>query len=258
MGKKRSATSTKAKKVVRQRAAQMGRAHALAPDPLLPEWRRFLQAFPDVPAAVAAASAGREVSIFSSEHAPFRRRVVMAADGPVIEDRIYPHQDLRNLVATAWLNHPSPTEETAEAVKSFLLSIVPSGTPADGLTVVQEQGTGPVPVFGYLLAVPAEGLTAWEEADERNSFGPLHEGMRYLSDERIDATDEMIEDLRSRGLPVRQCSQCQDLITNGHPMWPGVWVVLREETGPLCYSAGDDGTWDDLYTIAVHGPHQAG
>ncbi len=257
MAKKRSTTSTKAKKAVRQRAAQANRDHAVATAPMLPEWRRFLHAYPTVTAAVEAAAAGREVTLFSSEHAPFRRSVVMGADGPVVEDRIYPHMDLQNLIATAWMNDPAPGEEAAHAVEAFLLSIVPSGTPLDGLSIVREQGTGPVPVFGYRRAAPAGDLTTWDKADELNAFGPLYRGMQYFSNERIDATDEVVNDLRRRGLTVRLCSQCRDVITNGHPLWPGVWVALGEESGPLCHSAVDDDTWDDLYSIAVHGPHRA-
>ncbi|WBP91962.1 hypothetical protein [Kitasatospora cathayae] len=260
MGKKQD---TKAREqVVAQRSAQLRVVEAAAsytPEELevmLPEWRVFLTAFPTVQAAIEAVSAGRAVEVFSHERAAFRRQVLQGPDGVVVEDRLYPHQWIQCLIATAWLNHPAPGEETADAIKAFLWSIVPDGTDLGGMTVVKEEGTGPVPVFGYCRAVSAERLTAWEEADEHNAFGLLYKGMTYLSDDRVDVTDEMVEDLRAHGLPVRVCGQCEDFVTNRHPSWPGVWVALGEETGPLCHSAEDARNWDDLFTIAVHGPHR--
>ncbi|MFE7529417.1 hypothetical protein ACFU7Y_27400 [Kitasatospora sp. NPDC057542] len=255
MGKKRSTTNTKAKKVVRQRTARALR-DLPASDGMLPEWRRFLAAFPTVQAAAEAAAKGREVLLNSHEHADFRRRVLLAANGVIVEDTIYPHMHWQDLIATAWLNHPKPGDDTVEAVKAFLWSVLPEGSPADGLTVVQEQGVGPVPVFGYRMATAAEGLTDWDEVDERNDFGPLYLAMKYFSDDRIDPTPDQIDDFRRRGLPARACSQCGNLVTNGHPDWPGVWVVLGEEGGPVCPDADNDGHWDDVYTVTVHGPHR--
>ncbi|MFB7669649.1 hypothetical protein ACFC1R_38110 [Kitasatospora sp. NPDC056138] len=258
MGKKQD-TRTR-KQVVAQRSAQLQAVRTGYTEEelavMLPEWRDFLTAFPTVPAAVEAAVAGRTVELFSDEHAAFRQRVLQTPDGPVIEARLYPHQGIQDLIATSWLNHPAPGEETAGQVSGFLLSIVPDGTPLDGLTVIREEGTGLVPVFGYRRAVPAAGLTSWGEVDERTTFGLLYGGMDYINHDRIDVTDEMIEDLCSGGLPVRTCDQCSDFVTDRHPSWPGVWVALGEETGPLCHSAEDDDTWNDLFTIAVHGPHR--
>jgi DNA-binding HxlR family transcriptional regulator len=223
---------------------------------MMPEWREFLTEFPTVDAAVAAAATGRTVELFSDGNAVFRRRVVQAPGGPVVEDRLYPHQGIQDLVATAWLNHPEPGAEAARQVSAFLLSIVPAGTPVDGLTVAEEQGSGPVPVFSYRRTAAATGLTSWEDLDELNSFGPLHNGMDYIGGDQVELTDEIVEGLRRSGMPVRRCDQCGHFVTDRHPAWPGVWVVLEDEIGPVCSGGEDHGTRNDLFTVAVRGPHR--
>ncbi|MFF2630855.1 hypothetical protein ACFVUN_34470 [Kitasatospora griseola] len=252
--KKPSTTSASVHEIGSLRAAQ---APQQTPDleGMLPEWARFLTDFPTVPAAVKAAVQGHEVMIASSEHTEFRRRVLVTGDGPVIEDTIYPHIELQDVISTAWLNHPAPDHDTAQHVKEFLLSIVPDGTPVDRITVVQEQGHRPVPLFGYQTTVPADGMDSWAEVDARTTFGPLYAAMKYVSNDRLDLTSAQFADLRRRGFAVQACAGCGRYLTNGHPSWPGVWIVLGEEGGPSCPDADNDGRWNDVYTITVHGPH---
>lgn len=251
MGKKRS---SKAKKAVRRRAAQDNRNAALhAEDDFLLEiydevHDRFYKEFPTVPDAVRAALAGQEVEVRNSlDHS--RRRIVADGGSVVIQDTVYPCWGIQFLLSTSWLNHPAP-EQSVPALTDFLMSIVPESVPRQGVSiVVQDRGDTP-PAFAYQYSFPAD-VTTWEEHEERSA------AFDGLWDDSEEVTAEHYAYLQNRGVPAQRCRQCNEPVTNRHPLFPGAWVALCEGS-PTCANAEYVGDRDDVFSTALQGPHRVG
>ncbi|MER5884563.1 hypothetical protein ABT160_12100 [Streptomyces sp. NPDC001941] len=268
-GKKRA--GSRVARVVRQRAAAERRAAALegmpgdvarvlaSPD-ALPEWKRFLRAYPTVPEAVAAVRAGEVVEVHSEEYVSLVRRVLVAEAGAFVETTLHPPYGTVAAIATGLFN----SDDRAAAVRGVLAAmpeLLPGDLRVEGLEcVVEEDGDSPLPVFAYRYRVAAEGLGSWGEHEVAASrFAGLADALGW-ADRRIAVGARAVEVLRGHGVAAVSCAACGEPVTDRHPVWPGVWVDLLEESGPVCPehdgAAGRDGGHPVLDLIDIGGPHR--
>ncbi|WKX73957.1 hypothetical protein [Streptomyces sp. XD-27] len=223
----------------------------------LPEWEAFLASFPTVADAICAVAAGESVELFSNEHAPVCRRVLISDSEPVVQDTLYLDMDLREAVLTGLLNHGDP-----QAAQAVILGAMPGLVPAalwhDDVVCVSEASTGALPRFGYRYTLPLSGSMTWADVESLSEpFMPLFEALTYGLDGAADADSAAVGLLRDAGLPVVTCAACGRFVTCRHPEWPGVWVCLDDEDPIRCtYRHHPPGSVEEFDSIDIGTPHR--
>jgi len=266
--KRKKSSSRNIKSAVRQRKAQNGRTQAAAiPAALgLDEfggehqednvWDDFLRVYPTPSAAVEAATAGRQVEVQSDNGSHVHHRAVRVdAAGPFVQDTYYVPLHVQQLLVTVLLNDPE-AQGMPDVLRDLLWELLPVAARGEHIEAIQEPSKGTLPRFGYRIAVPAGDLEGW---------GDLRGRLEDLSRPLLDAIEgssfadaEADELFRASGFAVVRCQLCGIYLTNRHPVWPGVWITLDTEFGPVCLR-GDEAdplfNGDRLVRLPVSSPH---
>ncbi|OXM60328.1 hypothetical protein [Amycolatopsis sp. KNN50.9b] len=272
MAKKKS-TSSRDKRVGRQRAAAESRRQAqeyegvpeeiveLLESPYtLPEWERFYRTFPTVTAAVEAVRRGETVEVYSSEHELFLMRVILVDGDPVVETVLYVPYGTRDALWSGLL-HSDDRENALKRIIDVLPGLLPDDVRVDGIHYAVEAppAGAQLPRFAYRYRIPADGLDTWKSHTEASRrFDALHEAVGWM-DTRAACHADAVQILRRHGLPAVSCDACGHAVTNRHPAWPGLWVdFMGDECGPLCPEWDDSAleTESELDSLAIGGPHQ--
>jgi hypothetical protein len=252
-------------RAARQRAAVQRRrllAHRSEVDPL----SHFESAYPTVAAAGAAAAAGKVVTVVFGTIADARLSVHVAGGGTSIRCTAFPGMGVRDLLVTAVLNHPDPAL-AVEGVASALAEHLGTFGDFPGVTVVSEPTGGLVPRFGWQADVDVSALQSWDDFWALHHRGPMGRvcGLAGWEGAAGEVTDRVTDIFRRHGLTVVRCRTCRHPLTNGHPMWPGVWISVDPDVGPVCrpqkYQAGLDclGEYDRIDIGVAHRPgHENG
>ncbi|MFJ6785281.1 hypothetical protein [Streptomyces yangpuensis] len=266
-------TSSRHKRVQRQRAAADRRSEAVAyegvPEEIvqflkdpgsLPHWATFYRAYPTVAKAVEAARQGETVELHCDEHEQLEMRVVMHNGDPVIETVVYVPYGTRDALWSGLLNSDDPDHTLQQAVKA-MPALLSDELRADGLEGFADTPPGArLPRFGYRYRTPAAEINTWKEHTEATHvFTPLHEAAAEWSDRRVAAHADAVDILRRHGVPAAACEMCGFAVTNRHPAWPGTWVEFgNAESGPRCSEYDDSAleTERELDSLAIGGPHQ--
>ncbi|WP_331731503.1 hypothetical protein [Kitasatospora sp. NBC_01300] len=274
MGKKNNSTSTKAKKVARQRRAATNRP-PVSPAPLMAAedpwadlgvededdynaaWDDITATYPTLLNALEGAQAGEVVELPGHDDGYSLRQLVRTDDGKVVfRETLAPDSDVRSLVATVLLNHPGNQARTEAALTAFLLEKIPSGVPRGQVEVVRLPGADDAlfPQLGYQYEADVQHLQRWDELGPAlEAFDPLI--LECLDSSGMEVVTETFAELRARGLRAVQCELCQEPLTDGHPDWSGVWVSLGDLGGPSCEQNLLRGA-GGVYSIMVPGPHR--
>jgi hypothetical protein len=196
---------------------------------------RFENRFPTVLDAVAAAAAGQDVTVALGAFLDATLRVRATASGPVVECTGYPGPDLRDLLVTAVLNH-TDRERAAVSITAALAQHLARFGTFPGIRAICEPTGGPVPRFGWRAEVDVSGIRTWDGFWDLLGAGPIgrvFELTGWDGDASVLST-RAFGIIRTHGLPVVLCQMCDSPLTNGHPMWPGVWTSIDPEQGPVC------------------------
>jgi hypothetical protein len=195
----------------------------------------FESRYPTVPAAVAAAEAGEEVSVVFGTIADVRLAVVVGDSGPVLRTTAFPGVELHDLLATAVLNHPEPEQPVAGIVAALAEHLAAFGV-FPGVEVVCEPTGGAVPRFGWQASFDAGDLESWEQfwAMHRRSLMGRVVDLTGWGGATDDLTDGVFGIFQAHGLTVVRCQVCGHPLTDRHPAWLGVWISIDPERGPVC------------------------
>ncbi|TDT94059.1 hypothetical protein EDD99_7967 [Streptomyces sp. 846.5] len=268
MRKRKKSSSRNVKSVVHQRNAQNGRVRAVAIPAALgldefggehqedDVWDEFLRVYPTPAAAVEAATAGRQVEVQSDNGSHAHHRAVRVdATGSFVQDTYYVPLHVQQLLVTVLLNNPE-APGMADVLRDLLWELLPVAARGEHIEAIQEPSKGTLPRFGYRITVPAAGLEEWGDLRERleDLSGPLLEAIEGSSFAGTEA-DELF---RASGFAVVRCQLCGIYLTNRHPVWPGVWITLDTEFGPICLQGGEADPLfneDKLVRLPVSSPH---
>jgi hypothetical protein len=235
-------------------------AAELANARLLPEYRQFLTSYPTVTAAVAAAERGEDVVLETDVHLDMVRRVLIEDGTPLVETRVYPPRELHVRLKSAYLNAKDrPAAE--KALLNAMPALLPSQARCPAVYAVSEHHGSPMPRFGYAYVIKAT-MHTWREFEDAvsDTGGVLEDVLCHALD---GDTPGLLPDrdvaahLAHYGLSAPLCKGCDEILTQGHPSWPGVWVYLGggEQEGVLCPSYTDPYGYGHLSWEPVGGPH---
>jgi hypothetical protein len=158
-------------------------------------------------------------------------------------------------LVTVLLNNPD-RPRMADILRDLLWELLPVAARGEHIEAIQEPSKGTLPRFGYRITVRAGDLEEW---------GDLRGRLEDLSTPLLDAIDgSSLADVetdalfRASGFAVVRCQLCGIYLTNRHPVWPGVWITLDTEFGPVCLR-GDEAdplfNEDRLVRLPVSAPH---
>ncbi|GLW03803.1 hypothetical protein Slala05_74330 [Streptomyces lavendulae subsp. lavendulae] len=265
--------SSRAKRVGKQKAAaeqrRQQRQYEGVPDEIvellesgdiLPEWDKFYRAFPTVTAAAEAVARGEEVTLESHEHELLLLEVVLEDNQPVVMTTLHVPYGTRDALLSGLFNSETADREQVMATMADLLpELLPEEARIDGVeAVVEAPAPGLLaPRFAFRFKTPAAGLTTWSSYYEAtHQFSPLREAMSWM-DTGAATHAEAVAILRRHGIPAAACAQCGHAVTNQHPAWPGLWVDLVPECGPLCERYDDTALTqeNEIDSLAIGGPH---
>lgn len=222
-------------------------------EPLETPWGTFIDSFPTVADAVTAAEeAGGLVSCFSfDDSGEYERGLRRGEDGWLYEVTLYPRGSLRDLVKTSWLN-AEDQDQAVEQLRHALADCVPAELRCPGLAVLARTSTTAVPRIGWVQSFPVSGRETWEDVRLTEKGLPLFD-LAPLADGSGDfcepLPDETFALFRARGLTARACAGCGAAVTDRHPHWPGVWVSVENEFGPVCEQSRIAGQADAVQQI---------
>jgi hypothetical protein len=229
---------------------------------LLPEWVNYLQRFPSVGEALAAARRGEDTSVGLGDAVNGRMQVIPLrdSDGGIIESVYY--LDYLDAVETALVNaahdgHPDASmlrNATRTWVATALLEPgieewlagargVSSDTEAAQiardlqtplevieLDVLDDYQGERLPRIGIREVQEVDGTESWDDK-ANNTYGIMAIFAEAIRFEK--APPSLIRVLLDAGARLVTCPECRDYLTDGYPQWPGVSCALDEE-GPVC------------------------
>ncbi|MEU1091589.1 hypothetical protein ACFYPN_32050 [Streptomyces sp. NPDC005576] len=215
---------------VRMRA--MGDFAGMAPSP-----DDFTRTYETVGAAITAAEkADGALSFFSFDDVgEYERTLRQDAGSWRYEVTLYPGGELRDLVKASWLNADDRDQAVGQLCKA-LAEYVPADLRRPDIEVVRRPSTTEVPRIGWMQSLPVAGLKTWEDVwlvEKDLSLFDLAEVVDSTSG-CAPPTKTVFASFREHGLTVRDCAGCGAAVTDRHPHWPGLWVSVECEFGPVC------------------------
>lgn len=212
---------------------------------LLPEWRSYMERFPTVPDAVAAARRGEDTTCEMGDAYDMWMQILIAADGSAAIEEIYGV----NLYLQQCAETTLISAGTDDAARSRCMALIVEGLReiardagiGTDVRVLPPDGTE-LPRFGVRVLYPADEFHGWGDVPESLEM------ITFADDRSHDQLHQLRASLAAGGLRVGFCKECNACLTDRHPDWPGVWIELSEQ-GPQCALRG----WD---SFSVHPPHE--